>query len=518
MSGLVSFAGRGVVVTSKAICRVTLNYEGLLNTARSLRGFCRFTAELSSYPRFASVKKVASLIKPYEVVINSGVNFLTFFELPLRITRLSDCIQAWNRNDMQTVYKTISTGIQVLQKSLESFLIIPNTWGWINGHKLFAQVSAKTGLAISFSYVVIAKELCVLSSSFFNRKYASGENDKQAAFIRKKEMALLGGYNIQIPGNIPETNQTNKTEKGKDKAEEKGDEDDVGGTKPVNHIAVPGLLNIRQYIDTGIQSRNKVDIENVLKAFKIYVSNEARKQRCKDPSKKIDYRDQYLRSLKSKLEPKDIDNAKWKYINKALLTFSLAALDLSNEKSTEIDKNDNDKDTSMTQENLKEKESLKAWIRKYFHSSSRETKEIDKADGEDKVELNEVKFIINKFNQLQSDSNTNTGVPLLILKEIVNYKISKCKAQIKNAKLLTREYKFAKWFDISKMAIVTLGLSSTACVTYMALARFADAVGVAATITGLIVSGLGFARNMNKSFSKKEDLPRRDYLQLYNGA
>ncbi len=191
---------RGVNHVAEAFCKLTTDsFESFINLLRGIRSNGRFFIEVQKHtllvpiPFLSIAKEISVVAKPVLSVVDSGIHLLTFVEFPYRVKKLCTSINEWNKPNAKdyAVYKVISTSIQVLQKGLETFLIIPNTWNWINLAKLCAEVSSKTGLTfVTSTFVVGAKDMCVIVSSVFGIIYATKDIADQEKIIRKKKLSL----------------------------------------------------------------------------------------------------------------------------------------------------------------------------------------------------------------------------------------------------------------------------------------------------------------------------------------
>ncbi len=182
---------------------ITANPEGYLNVARGLKSVVVFVLEtgktvaninLIARRQLFNPDNFSSLIalKPWANALDSMVNVLTIVELPTTIGKLCDP-KLWAKCEKEKYHylKVVGTALQVIQRSMDTFLLIPNKWNLIDLGKLCTTVGNATNLKfITPLFLTISKESIGLVASSLSLVYNIKDIAKQEN-IRNRKLELL---------------------------------------------------------------------------------------------------------------------------------------------------------------------------------------------------------------------------------------------------------------------------------------------------------------------------------------
>lgn len=458
-------------------------YETLVNTVRSGKSILDFIGDSPKYlsEYISSFNwSVVEHAEPFSAVLGNAKDFLTFIEVFIRFRKLRE---GWNKAEALAadkikaiIAKNTSMCLQLGQKLIESALLIPNSW------KLYdlAAACTKIGTWTGFTYatverIFIVRELFVLGASSL-AIYATTCDLRKHEWDRARKWMRVAG-NESLPGDsdrlqVKGLSQIVELIKQAKLGEENLDENIIG--------SISGFQGARRKRG-GKEQLPYGELLDKLVTLKSEQVNLSEKIMQSDPSPTMNKLQKEFENL-----GKEIEKIQGQYLHRLFLEVDLNILT----------------ETKSQQKALEEYQQI---FNEHFEERLEEIQEIvdaTESSEEDVERAKREKFIISNLKQeLELKvSSISTLSSYDRLEKIFTYKWKKDDVQIENSIMHARKAIWARRFDISKVAIVTLGLGLMACGSIPVLAPFAFSIGACSWFTLLGVGVVGMIRTWNLAF------------------
>lgn len=427
---------------SKGISEITGSYDLLLGTTTSVDTILGFTIGINKkipellnliskdFDKFAGSLHVSALnlLKPFKVVTTGAKEFLGVLDLANKIKKLSEK-NFWDSSKTR-VSKQISLFMQIGQKSIESFFIVPDKWNIIQLGKLCSSIGRTAGLTfVSSSLFFYVKDALAFTAAIFS--WFSNSIDRINAQDKVWKANIRNTELFKIKSLL-----------------EGGVIDDQ--TK----------LEIQSRVKSFYTKRKIVKLDSVCNSIKFLTvfGLESRRRRI------VSVSEEERSSLKlkkiQKLE-KEYDKSCRSYLKKA------GELEYYGEK--------------INSEETK---------KRYLTCAA----DLKRCDASRKSITNKLSRLKNLKDASELMSKGNQDEILDKLKQTLNTKINKNRVNAINGRQQAFKANIGRWFDVSKIAIIILGTLSAVLLTVTGLATVAAAIGIAAWATSLLVGVLGLVR------------------------
>ena len=406
----------------------------------------------------------------------------------------------WAVDEKTNTFKTSTAKIwnkctKLIYTGVEGLLILPNKWNLINLESWCTTVGTwSTHLAwVTPTNIFIVKELFVATSAGFGAWNATEEINKATGVVEKNKTRSTKLEEIQNAlqsahatakktGEVVDTTAigvlATKYEQGKDKI-------------PVLAKTFKDILKLNNTIDT-LQDKNvELMQHSVQNADKIAVNNQTLEKKQKDLVKLEEKVRRIAYFASPLIGGNQIANATRLAINEFLLKEMNDHLaDLQNE----------DLKTYIS-DNIEEVDNIMDFLNTILESQGLEENDFhilnviwEKAD-----DIDDLLFSI--APPLGEDDGDEM---LAKFEQVLSYKIAKASTRIILNESQETKSRITRWFEITKIAIVTLGLLVVTGLTLTYLASFAAAIALASWITGLGVSVTGLTKTIYDTFYWKD--------------
>lgn len=425
--------------------------SGIVVLENLLPLLAKIPQEFQKYAPLKSISdKAAPALSHYKFKLVTVKDFSSMLIFIVTAAELSNP-DFWT-NSKNSFARKASKTCKLVYSGLETFLLVPDKWNWIDLGRWCNSVGSMTGLgAITATNIFILKELFVLGSAGFGIWYSTQEIEKAQAANDK---------NLDRKAKLEKLHSTLDSVQGKSSfAEvEKLAKDYLEGKnkRPALIKSYEKILDLHKQDNTqDPEKKNKELLKNEEKVRRIaYFAARYNDEPILEECRKSVINKILRKTLKACLHEIEDEHIQRRIAD--LLSERPASLDILNRIEAMMD-DVGDYDFLILEPVLE---------------NARKSK--------------------NTLEQVAP--YTKSPLSMARIEHILDYKIKKAGKNIEINNSQETKFRISRWFDIAKIAFVALGLLVVAGLTLTYLAGFAAAIAAGSAISGIAIGILGLAK------------------------